>query len=117
VRESLNSLQLTIDLTTELERVQVLAKFPERGELTGDGSLIYVLSLQPIQRRAWKIVGAAQLRADSHSLDQLRRRLKEIQAQAQLVAIQAIHAFPACGVSQRSQAISLRTCVQFFCSM
>jgi len=91
--EGVNPLQLTIDLATELERVQAWAKFDEGGEWGGLYRLVCLLSLQPIQRCAGEIVAAAQLRAHAHFLHQLGRRLKEIEPQAQFMAIEVIHGF------------------------
>ena len=93
LRDGVNPLHLTIDLVAELERVQALAEFDEGDELDGCHRLVFFLSLQPIQRGAREIVAAAQPGAHAHLLHQFCRRLKEIEPQARLVAIQVIHGF------------------------
>src|SRR6266568_7122412 len=90
VRESVNRLQLAIDLASKFERVQALPNFQEGGDWGADRTLVGFPSSQPIQKRAGKIVAAPQLRAHAHFLDQLRRRLKEIEPQTELVPIQSI---------------------------
>src|SRR5438309_9439054 len=88
VRKSVNPVQLAIDLAAELERVQALAKFQERGESSANRSVVGFPSRQPIQGRARKVVESAQLRAHAHPMDQLRRRLIQYDPQTTVVQVQ-----------------------------
>lgn len=86
-------MQLAVDLSAELERVEALAQVSERSELSTKCGVVRFRGRQTIQGCLRKVILAVQLRADPHALDQLGPRLKEIQPQAELVPVQLIHGF------------------------